>query len=50
MIKKTRTNKADILYLLLVLLLGALGTLMIFSAGYAYAEFRYSDKDRKSVV
>ena len=44
MIKKTRTNKADILYLLLVLLLGALGTLMIFSAGYAYAEFRYSDK------
>lgn len=36
-------GKADLQYLLLVILLALYGTLMVFSAGYAYAEFRYDD-------
>ena len=36
-------GKIDLQFLLLVMLLCAYGTLMVFSAGYAYAEFRYDD-------
>lgn len=37
------SGKADLQFLLLVILLSVCGTLMVFSAGYAYAEFRYDD-------
>jgi cell division protein FtsW len=33
----------DGFFLLLVLVLSAFGTVMVFSSGYAYAEFRYND-------
>ena len=33
----------DRVFLTYTLILGALGSLMVFSAGYAYAEFRYND-------
>ena len=33
----------DLYFLILVLILSIYGTLMVFSAGYAYAEFRYDD-------
>ena len=36
-------GKCDILFLLAVSLLAIFGTVMVFSAGYAYADFRYAD-------
>lgn len=40
---RKRAPNTDLCLLLTVLLLSTLGTLMIFSAGYAYATFRYDD-------
>ena len=37
------TFKADIMFLLLVIIITAFGTLMVFSAGVAFAEKRYGD-------
>ena len=37
------TGRADGVFAFLVLLLAVLGSLAVFSAGYAYADFRYSD-------
>ena len=37
------TFKADIIFLLLVIIITAFGTLMVFSAGVAFAEKRYGD-------
>ena len=36
-------GSCDLLFLFTVALLAAFGTVMVFSAGYAYAEFRYED-------
>lgn len=41
---KSNIPRADTLFTVLVILLSVFGTLMVFSAGYAYAEFRYSDR------
>lgn len=38
-----RIGKVDLPYLILVGILALYGTLMVFSAGYAYADFRYGD-------
>ncbi len=38
-----RRGKVDLIFLSLVISLAIFGTLMVFSAGYAYAEFRYDD-------
>ena len=35
--------RIDLPFLFLVILLSAFGTVMVFSAGYAYADFRYGD-------
>ena len=42
-LKRDRNNRFDILFLLFVVLITAYGTLMVFSAGYAFAETRYGD-------
>ncbi len=36
-------GKVDLIFLLLVMLLSIYGTVMVFTAGYAYADFRYDD-------
>ena len=36
-------KKADRLFLVIVIALATYGTVMVFSAGYAYADFRYGD-------
>ncbi len=41
---KARTGRIDALFLLLVILVTLYGTLMVFSAGTAYAEARYGDR------
>ena len=40
---KNNKSKIDRVFLLCVILLGIYGTLMVFTAGYAYADFRYGD-------
>lgn len=40
---KKINNRFDLLFLLFVVLVTAYGTLMVFSAGYAFAETRYGD-------
>ena len=40
---KKSLPKPDILFCVIVLCLAAFGTLMVFSAGYAYADARYND-------
>ncbi len=41
--EKTKEGKIDKLFLVTVLALALYGTVMVFTAGYAYAETRYSD-------
>ena len=40
---KKSSNKADRVFLITVLILSLFGSIMVFSAGYAYADFRYGD-------
>ena len=42
--KAVFSSRGDGIFLLLVLILAAYGTLMVFSAGYYYAEVRYGDE------
>lgn len=39
----SRSARIDLPFAFLVILLSVFGTLMVFSAGYAYADFRYGD-------
>jgi len=41
--KKVTTSKIDLVFLLFVLTVAAFGTVMVFSAGTAYAQTRYGD-------
>lgn len=41
--KSTDCDKFDAFFLILVILLAVYGTVMVFTAGYAYAAFRYGD-------
>ena len=41
--KKNKTNRFDMIFAFSVLLITIYGTLMVFSAGTAYAEARYND-------
>lgn len=41
--KKIKNEKYDRIFLLAVILLAIYGTVMVFTSGYAYAEFRYGD-------
>ncbi len=43
MISEVKSGQCDKIFLLLVILLSAYGTLLVFSAGGPYAEFRYGD-------
>ena len=40
----SRNKKLDTLFLMTVIVLAIYGTVMVYSAGYAYADFRYDDK------
>lgn len=42
-LKKKKDPHADGIFLIIVILLAIYGTLMVYSAGYSYADFRYGD-------
>lgn len=42
-LKKEKGPHTDGVFLLIVILLAAYGTIMVYSAGYSYADFRYGD-------
>lgn len=42
-LKKKKEPHADGIFLIIVILLAIYGTLMVYSAGYSYADFRYGD-------
>ena len=41
---KLTSLKIDRIFLIYTIILAVMGSIMVFSAGYAYAEFRYDDR------